>query len=459
MTRLAFYSLILILIIAISPVIASAEISISGFLENQERVRIARDEDAEIEDQFPFDIMMVDTWLDFNVRGTGLDGKARMYVDMDLRYFALERQEEVEVRLREAWAGYFIEHFSFVIGKKIYIWGLADEMNPTDLINAEDLRWFYTYDKPARKIGAYNAAASVTFGNFKLEGIWIPIFTPTKFPDTSSDWLPWKLALFYKFVEQFPEYVNYMPQCLPKDRAKNSSGAIRFSGVAGPIDFEIMAYDGWDHFPYFDVLIDTNPDLLLSGGKPLVLREEYQRFNAFGGSLSGVIGPTTFRLEGAYYTEKYFMYKIDESLLSPQNELTAFNLLREMEGTKFSVQKSNFNVVGGLDYRYSDLLYMNFQYFHQQILDYEERLLDQEIENGVSGKLEFSFLDETLKVATNGAINISHEDWFINPYIAYLLTDSLKIEGGATIFGGDYETNFGEFDRNDYAYTKLRFSF
>ncbi len=436
-----------------------AEIDISGFIENQERVRIAKDEDALEKDQYPFDIMMADTLLDINLRGMGLDGKARMFVDLDMRHMGLLGDENVELRLREGWAGYYMEHFSFSIGKRIYMWGMADEMNPTDLLNAEDLRWFFTYDKPARKIGDFSANMAVKIGNFKLEGVWIPLFTPTKFADIDSDWLPWKLDLFYSFVDQFPEFVDFQSRSLPKSSIGNSSAAGRFSGIVGPVDFELTAYDGWDHMPTFDVLIDTDPELIISGGKPLSVVEEYQRFNAFGGSVSGVIGPTTFRTEGAFYTDRYFMHKLDDALLVSQNILTAYNLLIQMKDDKFRTKKQSFNVVGGLDYRYGNLLYINAQYFHLQILDYEDFLLDDEIDNGFSGKMELSFLDQTLKVATNGAVNISQEDWYLNPYISYLITDSLKIEGGTILFGGEYETNFGEFDRNDYAYTKLRFSF
>ena len=64
-----------------------------------------------------------------------------------------------------------------------------------------------------------------------------------------------------------------------------------------------------------------------------------------------------------------------------------------------------------------------------------------------------------MRLALDGAYNLSHEDWLAHPYVAYFLTDALEIEGGVTLFGGEYETNFGEFDKNDYAYVNLRFSF
>ena len=456
MKRIAWIALLFAMLL---PAGSGADIEINGFVENQERVRIAEIEDAPEGEEYPLDLMMADTWLEFTVRGSGLDEKARMVANVGLKHFAMEQDEFVEMQLREAWAGYYHKYFSVEFGKKISIWGMADEMNPTDLICAEDLRWFFTYDKPSRKIGAYQAALAFAFGNFKLEGVWIPVFSPTILPESDQDWTPWKLQLFYNFVDLFPEYVDYQPDRFLDNKIANSSGALRFAGVAGPVDFELVAYDGWDHLPIFDVVIDPDPMRLLAGKKPLILREEYQRFNAFGGSLTGAIGPTTFRVEGAYYTDKYFMHAIDPALLDPGTMITAYNTLVDLQSSTFRSKKSSFNVVGGLDFRQGSWFYTNLQYFHMQILDYDDALLDEELENGIQGKVEFTMLDDTLKLAIDGAYNFSQEDWLAKPYVAYLLTDALEVQGGVSLFGGDYRTNFGEFDQNDYAFVKMRYTF
>lgn len=454
MKRLVGIAVVIALLI---PIAGIADIELNGFVENQERVRIVKGDDPD--EPYPFDLMMADTWLDLTMRGTSMEERARMLAEVDLKHFALAHDETVEVRLREAWAGYYHDVVSFEFGKKVFLWGMTDEMNPTDLINPEDLRWFFTYDKPSRKLGVYAAALGFTIGDFKTEAVWIPVFTPTQLPGSNEDWTPWKLQVFYNFVDLFPDYIDFRAQQFPDNKLANSSGALRFAGVAGPVDFELVAYDGWDHYPIFDVIIDDDLASLLDGGKPLALREEYQRFNALGGSLSGVIGPTTFRVEGAYYTPKYFMHEIDPALLDPGTVLTAYHVMRDLKGATFRSKRPSFNVVGGMDYRLGSWLYTNVQYFHMQILDYEDILLDEQIENGLSGKLEFAFLDEALRVGLDGAYNFSQQDWLAKPQVAYLLADGLEIKAGVSLFGGDHETNFGEFDDNDYAFVKLRYSF
>lgn len=443
------------------PSIAWGDIELTGFLENQERIRIPVIDQGQYQNEkAKWDLMMADSWLDLVLRGSEFDGKARMLADIDLKHFALSRDETIEARIREAWAGFYLDFFSLEIGKKIYNWGMADEMNPTDLICAEDLRWFYTYDKADRKLGAYSAAVSFSYSNFKIEGVWIPFFAESILPENGDYWVPWKLQLFYDMIDEYPDYIDHRQNNYPELNVENSSGAVRFSGVAGPVDFAVMYYNGWDHFPVYDIIVEPDVEqAVLEGRKPLILKEEFQRYNAFGASLAAAAGPVTIRAEGAYYTDRYFMHEMNEDLLNPGNMLSAFNIIKDLEGESFRTKKSSFNAVGGLDYRYSSWFYGNLQYFHMQILNYEDVLLDNEIENGISGRIEFILLEDTLRLGINGAFNLSQLDWYAKPFVAYLLTDALELQVGASFFGGDYETNFGEFDKNDHLFTKLRFSF
>ena len=450
--RVAFVALMILSI----PGIAAAEMEVLGYLENQMRARIAY---VEEQDDIPTDLMMADTWFNLKFKAAGYQDLARMNVDLDLRHFGLEREENIEAQLREAWIGLYVNWFSFEIGKKIFSWGMADEMRPTDLLNPQDLRWFYTYDLAQRKIGVYSASVGFSFGNFRLTGVVLPLFRPTILPGSDENWTPWKLQLFYDFENNFGQFVDYDKQCYPDANLQNVGGAAKFSGVVGPVDFELSAFDGYDPLVTFDINIDDDFNNMINGGKPVSIREVYQRYNAFGGALSAAVNAFTLRAEGAYYTDRWYMYEFDEDLVNPPNLLVAFESLEDVAGQEFRARKPSFNAVGGFDYRYSNLIYTNLQYFHMQILDYDEILIDNEIENGITGKLEFSFLDETLKVAVDGAFNVTHEDWFAKPYINYLADDVLSLQLGAVFFGGDYETNFGEFDENDYVFTKVRINF
>jgi hypothetical protein len=439
--------------------VAHAEIEFNGYAENQLRLRSAVVEDEIGNKETPWDFTMADTLFDARISGTGFDERARMLIDADVRVVGLDRDEQTELRLREAWAGFYDKGISFEFGKKSYIWGFADEMNPTDLLCPEDLRWFFTYDKPERKLGVYSTSLAYSYDNFKLQAVWIPLFTPTVLPDSNEAWTPWKLQLFYDFRDLFADFVDYDAERLPDPSFANSAGALKFSGVLGPVDFELIAFDGWDPLPTYDITVDPDPAVIISGGKPLKLRQEYQRFNAYGGSLTGALGPITYRAEGAYYTDRYFMNDIDEAWLDPGNILATYQILITRGDEPWRTQKSSFSVTGGFDYRYSSWFYGNLQYFHIQILDYEDILLDEEIENGLTAKFQFLFLEDMLQFNLSGAYNVSQQDWTVNPNVSYLLTDSLKIEGGWQGYGGEHETNFGEFDENDYVYTKVRFTF
>jgi hypothetical protein len=159
------FGLLAFALLTITALPVRAEVAISGALSNQTRVRLLQ---HDMPKDYDWDVMMMMSQFDVITRAMDKDRAARLFVDFDLRYDptgAFTETADLEWRLREAYAGYYTTYFSFEVGKKTYAWGMADEFNPTDLINPEDLRWMFTLDRPERKIGVYSANVNFMYNN------------------------------------------------------------------------------------------------------------------------------------------------------------------------------------------------------------------------------------------------------------------------------------------------------
>jgi len=440
------------------PAAVMAEVLFGGSISNQMRVRLLQED---MPKGYDWDISTLLTTVDFVARASNEERTGRMFLDMDFRYDptgVFKNENDIEWRIKEAYGGYYSTYFTLEAGKKIYSWGKADEFNPTDLINPEDLRWFITMDRPDRKIGVYSVNMILSYQKFSWQAVAVPVFTPDILPARDSQWLPWQLEELYQIQEAFPQYVEFR-QVLPKINIHNASVATRFYGTLGKVDFEAMYYNGMDPLPTFDAKIDANAEKLIQGGKALFIRQEYQRYQAAGGSFNFTQGGFGFRGEGAYYSRRYWMHDLDPSLLEVTDPLKGYEILKDMQGQSWRSKRDNWSAAGGFDWRKGTTLYLNFQYVHTQILDYKNILIDQQNEGIVTAKIQTTWLDEDLEVGFNGAFNVWHYDWLAKPYVRFKFTPDFSGELGAQIFGGAWDTRFGDMNYNDFLYTIFSYKF
>ncbi|MDP8223652.1 MAG: hypothetical protein P9L99_09855 [Candidatus Lernaella stagnicola] len=437
----------------------AGDISLSGSLSNESRLRLKQND---MPDEMDWDFTTVMTTANFMLRARDEERRGRLFVDLDLRYDptgVFDETQDMEWRLREAYGGFYSEYASFEIGKIIYAWGMADEFNPTDLLNPEDLRWVMSMGKRERKLGVFSSNLTLSYGDFSLQGVLMPLFEPNILPDADSDWLPWELGLFYGLVDAFPGFVDFQAQHVPDMSIQNADRAARFRGMVGPVDFSLVWFDGFDDLPFYKVKIDIDAEGLVTGAKPLTLRESYQRYQAYGGSLAFTAGSFSFRTEGAYYTPRQYNAGIDPSFLLVDDVIAAYQALMQLRDYDWYVESPAYSVVGGVDWRDGTWLYVNLQYAHSQILEYEKANIYNEYEGNVTAKLQTLWLDEDLEAGFDSAYNVYHNDWYMRPYVGYRWTVALKTEAGVRLFGGEPETRFGDYNYNDFAYLNLEYGF
>src|SRR5262245_22556421 len=145
----------------------------------------------------------------------------------------LERGNSSTV-VREAFINLKLGKLDVRAGRQIIAWGRADGLNPTDNLTGEDLTLMATEDDD-RRLGATAVRASYYAGDVSLTGIWLPEFTPHRFP------LPTAPGLVYN------AQVDHWP---------GKTWAVRAEQTGRAVDWAVSYYQGPDLLP--DIGVDPS---------------------------------------------------------------------------------------------------------------------------------------------------------------------------------------------------------
>jgi Protein of unknown function (DUF1302) len=334
----------------------------------------------------------------------------------------------LEIGLREVYMDIFFDSIDLRIGKQQIIWGKADGVFITDIISPKDLREFLLQDFDEIRTGVTAVKANYYQGNNTLEFVWIPTFTPTALPEIGSLWFP-----DLNFPVQ-PVFDNSKKEV--KGSLENSEVFAKYSALTSLVDFEIMAGYAWDDDPTMHITRSIDPQTKQLTG--LTVTPVHHRLAIGGGSFSTTLGGWVVRGEGAYYQGKYF------------------NSTDPFDGDAV-VKKDYAHYLLGVDYSLWDVR-LSGQFIQQAIVDYDENITQDEYDNTVTFLARRDFLRETLTLELFTYIGLNNEDALIRPRLYYDLTDGFEILLGANIFTGN-QGSFGQYDKNDMLYAKVKYSF
>ncbi len=339
--------------------------------------------------------------------------------------------QDMEFNIREAYIDIYFSSLDLRIGKQQIIWGKADGVFITDIVSPKDLSEFLLRDFDEIRMGVTGIKGNYYIGNSTLEVVWLPVFTPTLFPESNSIWafkpnLP---------LPPVPVTIDHSREGITPS-LENSEVFARYSMMTSLVDLEIMAASTWDDdpTPHIQRQIDPNTGQL----QGVTVYPEHHRLTMAGGSFSTTVGPFVFRGEGGYYTGKYFIST------DP----------RVPEGV---VQKDYAHYLLGVDFSLWGWK-LSSQFIQQVILDYTDDLLWDEYDNMMTFLARGDYLNETLHLEFFTYVGLNNQDALLRPKITYDIADGVSILVGANIFTGT-EGMFGQFDNNDMAYFKLKYSF
>jgi len=403
---------ILFLFLLLTGYLHSQTVSLSGFVRNYSGILLKTGEYAIIQNTLD---------LKFEHGRDNVAFKANPY----MYHFS---DNTLEIDLREIFMDIYFETMDVRIGKQQIIWGKADGVFITDIVSPKDLREFLLPDFNEIRIGVTAVKFDYYIGDNTFELVWIPVFTPTRMPAEGSIWSP-KLDFSMKpQIDDSKQEVN--------GSVENSDLFAKYSRMTSSIDFEIMAGYAWDDDPTLHTIKTIDPvSHQLTG---ITVIPQHHRLGIGGGSVSTTLGGWVFRGEGAYYNGKYFN-SVDPTLV---------------DGV---VKKDYLHYLFGLDYTLWGI-YLSGQFIQQFILDYNEDIIQDKFENTMTLLARGIFLRETLTLELFSYIGLNNKDALIRPRIYYDISDGFEILFGANIFTGE-TGRFGQYNKNDMVYAKIKYSF
>jgi hypothetical protein len=345
------------------------------------------------------------------------------------------------VYLDEAYIDLFLDDFDFRFGKQIIIWGKADGFNPTDNITPWDFSDILDTDD--ERIGVVALKANYYIGNWTLEGIIVPTFTPSVLPTENSRWFP----TFPETVRNpiFPgagppilkAFYEFQNPILPDENFSNAQYAGKISSTFSGWDVSVSYYYGWDDLPSFYQSQYMTGDSLF-----LEIQPVYQRRKVLGIDFSTTFGKWGIRGEAAYF-------------------ITA-----DPNGTNPEIDDPYFQYVMGIDRTFSNLIGENnlfvliqwIQEIPKYYTVYRNDDLNHVFQKSFTARMEYEF-GAFSKIIIEGVYNIKNEDYYISPAFNYNIFDGVELKLSGEIFGGKADSFFGNYRDNNRVQVKIKYSF
>jgi len=333
---------------------------------------------------------------------------------------------------KEAYLDYYSDIVDIRFGKQIIAWGKADEMNPTDILNPQNLTNI-TEDKIIRKIGLLALKTDWKLYDFVLTLIWKPEFEYMRLPEYGSRWAFFSLP----GLDELPS------PSLPENKLKNTEWAFKLSRTVSLFDFSASYFDGWDSI--FTPEFVFEPPL----GKLVLKRLLFHRTKMLAFDFAGSVSSVGIWGEGAYFRTE------------------------DNEGRNPFIKNPYFQYVLGADYTFGANIKANIQFFQEIITkiddDFEEAAekkiisklgLGIPLEQALTCRIEKKFgPSEAHRVEIFGIYDLKHQGILFQPKLSFSPEDSISFEIGLILFDGKKEFILGRFKKNDEIYLKCTYSF
>lgn len=345
------------------------------------------------------------------------------------------------IYLDEAYLDFYIGNFDFRLGKQIILWGQADAINPTDNITPWDFTDFL--DTEDERIGVVALEANYYVGDWSLEGILVPTFTPSTLPTENSRWFP-------NFAEEISNAGNTTPgsstlkasyrmlkPILPDESVRHAQFATKLSATLSGWDVSVSYYSGRNDLPVFHQTQSLSRDTLL-----ITLQPQYHRRKIIGADFSTTLGKVGLRGEGAYY------------------------FTEDPDGKDPEIDDPYFQYVIGLDRTFGNLMGENdlsvliqwIQEIPKNSTSRRKDDLNHIFQKSITARFEYE-LGEFSRLTMEAAYNIKGNDYYLRPKFSHDITDGVSLHIIGYILGGNSDTFFGSFRDNKRAQVRVKYSF
>lgn len=316
--------------------------------------------------------------------------------------------QRAPLSIRELAAVFTTADFTITVGKQFIRWGGADFLNPTDRFAPSDL--LNLADQEILPVTA--ARITYTRGDNTFNAVWQPEFTPARIPLVEQRWtfLP-------------PTYYFFATQDQGSTFPGRSSFGARWSHTGASCEYSLSFYDGFNYFPNFDVQI--NP-----AASRLTYSRTYPSLRLYGGDFTVPLSRFTFKTEAAYYTsstknqDEYVLYLVE--------------LERQIRETHITLGYAGEVVTA-----------------HGNALQY---LGERGFARGVISHVLYT-IDPSRSLRLDAFIREDGASSIVNPAYSQSFGNHWRATVGFAWLRGEVHDFLGQYHRNSFVKTELRYSF
>jgi len=370
------------------------------------------------------DFVLGEERVRFDLSGATKSGAGIVLAKVDLFHDAIDNP--VDVDLREVYAGYTKGPLDVQLGRQIITWGVGDLFFINDVFPKDWDSFFSGRPMEYLKLGVDALRARYSSDMMNGEFVAIPFFF-------TSDTLPPPQR--FSFFDPFAGVPNQQ-EVQPASRFSNTELALRLYRQVGDFDVSLYVYRGFWRDPSARVDSPVSPSTVTRFFPPLSVYGASAQRSLFAGVLS---------LEGGYYDSR-----------------------QDRSGNDPTVPNSQWRLLAGYQRELWEDFVAGVQGYAEIMADYgayrhalPAGMSRQDEFRGVGSIRLTQLLDyQTWRLSVFAAYSPTDADYFLQPEVSYKLTDQLSVALGANIFGGQYDTTFfGQFERDDNAFLRVRFDF
>ncbi|MFZ3042443.1 MAG: DUF1302 family protein [Thiobacillus sp.] len=292
------------------------------------------------------------------------------------------------------------------LGAQTIIWGRADEIPLADRVSRADLTRFVLDDLADRRRAQLAARWEQTFGDYKLDAVWLPVFRGAQLPDVASVWSPVNRSTG-QIIGIDPALTGWVSGArIDEDEHGSGGGALRLTRTGEPFDFGVTLARTRQSLPYYRVDL-TN--LALTAVHP---------YNTFvGADLELVSGGLTWRTELGYTD--------NVPVTRPTTAMDTTHALDWIGAVEF--------FPGGGDTRINLQLVAHALQTDRGILELKEYY-------GANGEIETSFGQDRWRAGMRFSGGFNVKDIYLSPKLSYVGWEPHELYVAAHYFDGDART-------------------
>lgn len=444
--RLALLALLLVGLAAPAPGQIDDRLSLGGAAESYTGLRL----DAEP------DLLAARTRADLRLAFDYERGRVVLRPRLDVDALG----ERLRGDLREAYLDVFFDRVDLRLGHQQIVWGETDGTFVTDLLSPLDLTEFLAQPFDDLRLGLTAATATLYAGDWRATGVLVPRRPTSRLPAPGSPWYPLPpdvLGVPVELTEPAPEDSTL--------RAAEAAVRLTYAGLPRT-DVAVLWISGFNRLPAFrkGLRLTIQPAF----DAALTVTPAYERRHVFGLTAETLaLDPVVLRGEAAFHTA----YLLDQPVVVPQ---TLGGLLdpdfQDAVARGFLIEKPFVQAALGLERAFGSHL-VRVQALGSLVLDHDDRVAQDRFEPSFTALWNGRFRRETL-TAQVFAFYTPGADYWLNPALTYAVRDALNATLGLQVFGGAGEADaslpgllrepapsFVTYDRNDFAYLRVSYSF